>query len=77
MRRQSLIFVLCATGFASVSPNGVGTWEALAEPVAPQLSPLTMHEWFVRNKDEGLPVAGVARLQETTEPSEFWRIRLP
>jgi len=44
VRRQNLIFVLCATGFASVSPNGVGTWEALAEPVAPQLLSLTMHQ---------------------------------
>jgi hypothetical protein len=39
VRLQSLIFVLCATGFASVSPTGVATWEALAEPVAP----LTIH----------------------------------
>ena len=43
VRRQCLIFVLCATGFASASPNGIGTSEALEEPVARQRLPVTMH----------------------------------
>ena len=34
VRCQRSNLVLCATGFASVA-NGVGTWDALAEPVGP------------------------------------------
>ena len=39
---QWLTFGLCATsGFASVSPNCHVPWEALAEPVAPEIFALT------------------------------------